>query len=71
MPTTTLQMVFRNEEGRIVTVSLPDPIEPLDSMEVQQVMEDIIEKDVFTSPGGNLTEVVAARLVARQVTDII
>ncbi len=71
MPTTTLQMVFRNLEGRTVTLSVADPIEPIDSEAVQQVMEDIIEKNVFTSTGGDLKEIVAARLVARQVTSII
>lgn len=67
----TLQMVFRNEEGRTVTISLADPIETLDSNQVQLVMEEIIEKNIFTSSGGNLLEVVAARLVSREVTEVI
>ncbi|QNO14483.1 DUF2922 domain-containing protein [Alkalicella caledoniensis] len=71
MPTTTLQMIFKNAQGRNVTISVADPIEPMDSNQVQQAMEEIISKDVFTSPGGDLVEVVAARLVARQVTEII
>ncbi|SES81223.1 DUF2922 domain-containing protein [Anaerobranca gottschalkii] len=66
----TLQLVFRNQEGRTVTLSLNDPIEPIDSGEVQSVMDTIIAKDVFTSTGGSLVEKVTARLVAREVTEI-
>jgi hypothetical protein len=68
--TKTLQLVFRNEEGRTVTLSLNDPIEPIDSGEVEGVMDTIIAKDVFTSSGGSLVEKVTARLVAREVTEI-
>ncbi|SHK14452.1 Protein of unknown function [Anaerobranca californiensis DSM 14826] len=66
----TLQLVFKNQEGKTVTLSLNDPIEPIDSGQVQEVMDTIIARDVFTSTGGSLVEKVTARLVAREVTEI-
>ena len=71
MPTTTLQLVFRNQAGRTVTISLNDPLETLEAEEIEAVMDLIIEKDVFDSTGGGLTDKVAARIVAREVTTII
>lgn len=71
MPTTTLQLVFRNQEGRSVTISLNEPMESLEADDIEGVMDLIIEKNVFESTGGYLVDKVAARIVAREVTTII
>lgn len=71
MPTTTLQLVFRNQEGRTVTISLNEPLEELEAQDIETVMDLIIEKNVFESAGGELIDKVAARIVAREVTTII
>ncbi len=62
-----LELLFENEEGRQVTISLPDPIEPVDPERVKTVMQTVIDRDVFTSSGGNLVAIRGARIVSHQV----
>ncbi|WP_350344118.1 DUF2922 domain-containing protein [Proteinivorax tanatarense] len=71
MPTVNLQLVFRNEEGNQTTLSVRDPIQPVDSEQVEQVMDEIIQKNVFDSTGGDLVGKVAARLVSREIEEIL
>lgn len=62
-----LELLFENEEGRQVTISLHDPIEPVDPEQVVDVMQTIIDKDVLTSSGGDLVSIRGARITAQQV----
>lgn len=66
----TLQLVFENEEGKNATYTLNDPVEPADSEEVKTAMETVIEQDVFTTNGGRLVKVKAAKIVDRKVEEI-
>jgi len=65
-----LQMSFLTELGNTVTLSIPDPKPGLTEEEVQQVMQTIIDKNVFTSTTGPLVAIKAARVVAREVTPL-
>jgi hypothetical protein len=66
----TLQMIFRNEEGRNVTISVPDARDDLLGPEVEAVMTDILSRNIFRTTGGDLEEMVRAQVVSRQ-TDIL
>lgn len=66
----TLQLSFLTELGNTVTLSIPDPKPGLTETEVQQVMQTIIDKNVFTSTTGSLVAIKAARVVAREVTPL-
>lgn len=61
----TLEMVFRNESGKEVTLSIADPRENLTLAEVKTVMEDIIAKQIFESKTGDLAQVVEARITSK------
>lgn len=65
-----LELIFVNTEGRNVTLSLDEPIEPVDATAVSEVMDEVLTQGVFTSPGGELIAKKAARIVERNVTDI-
>ncbi|KAF0197017.1 MAG: hypothetical protein FD169_689 [Bacillota bacterium] len=67
----TLQMVFVNEAGGNVTISVQDPHEALAEQAVVDVMTLIIEKDIFVSNGGSLISIHSARIVSRDVEPII
>jgi hypothetical protein len=69
--TKTLQMLFVNEEGRTVTVSLPDPLETLTALQVSAVMDMIVLKNAFVSTGGALVSGSGARVVSRGVETIL
>lgn len=66
----TLQLVFLNEGGSRVTLSVPNPREELSASVLEDAMDAIIAADVFISPGGGLANKVRASLVSRQ-TDIL
>ncbi len=63
----TLQMIFANEEERNVTISVADPAPELDIAAVEPVMDSIIARNVFETPGGELTDKVRAQIVTRTV----
>ena len=67
----TLQMIFVNEAGGNVTISVQDPLETLSEQSVAEVMTLIIEKDVFVSNGGALVSIHSARIVSRDIEPII
>lgn len=58
----TLEMAFRNQSGKEIRLSLPDPKTDLTRTQVETVMQTIISKNIFTSKGGDLTQIVDVRL---------
>lgn len=65
-----LELQFKNEEDNTVTLSLDNPIEPVDGAAVNAAMDNILQQDVFTSRGGGLVSKHAARIVERTVTEV-
>lgn len=58
----TLEMVFRNESGKEVVLSMLEPKDDLTLAEVSTVMQDIITKNIFSTKSGDLVQVVEARI---------
>ena len=58
----TLEMVFRNESGKSVTLSLLEPKDNLTLTEVSTVMQDVISKNIFSTTSGDLVQVIEARI---------
>jgi len=69
--TKTLQMIFLNAANGRVTISVVDPKDDITSTEVETAMNDIIAGNVINSTGGDLAALVGARIVTRQVTELI
>lgn len=65
-----LELLFENEEGRTVTFSLDEPVEPVDPEAVSAAMDEVLAQNVFESNGGELVKKKGARIVERYVTDI-
>lgn len=65
-----LELKFENEDGKTVTYSLDNPIEPADPEAVKAAMDEILNQDTFTSNGGDLVAIKSARIVERTVEDI-
>ncbi len=65
-----LELKFANEAGSVVTISLDNPIEPVDPLAVSAAMDEIITQNAFSSSGGNLTGKSGARIVERTINDI-
>jgi hypothetical protein len=67
----TLQMIFLNANNARVTISVAEPKDDLTSTEVEEAMDEIINQNIINSTGGDLVQVVGARLVTRQVVELI
>ncbi len=67
----TLQLVFRNEENSLFTLSLTSPRTDLELPDVTTAMDTIISKNIFHTAGGDLVSKVRARIVTREVEEII
>lgn len=65
-----IELKFENEDGKTVTYSLENPIEPVDPEAVKEAMDEIITQNAFTSSGGDLVAKKSARIVARTVEEI-
>lgn len=66
-----LQLIFQNDEGRTVTISLADARDNLEAAEVEMVMNSIFQRNLFTTTGGNLTAPVRAQVVSRDVETLV
>ncbi|MFC4402964.1 DUF2922 domain-containing protein [Gracilibacillus xinjiangensis] len=66
----TIELKFENEEGKTVTISLDQPVEPVDPQAVHTAMDEIIAQNALFSTGGDLVGKKSARVVERNVTDI-
>jgi hypothetical protein len=66
----TLQMVFKNESGKNVTINVTDAKDSLTSTEVKAAMQSIIAKNVFVSTGGKLVSAESAQLVDKQTAEL-
>lgn len=66
----TLELVFRNTAGQEVVMSLADPKAGLSRADAETVMQAIIAENVFTSKGGDLLEIVDARIRSRSTQSL-
>lgn len=67
----TLELQFTNQEGKVARISIDDPIEPVDPAAVSAAMDTILTADVFTSAGGSFVAKKGARVVERNVAEIV
>ena len=68
--TKKLELVFENELAKNVTISLDNPVYPVDPAAISAAMDEIIAQNAFTSSGGNLVAKKSARVVDRTVETI-
>jgi hypothetical protein len=66
----TLQLVFLNQNGSRVTISIPEPAEPIDAADVTDAMDQIIGADVIVTSGGGLATKVMAVVVSRDSEEV-
>ncbi|PLT34422.1 DUF2922 domain-containing protein [Bacillus sp. V5-8f] len=65
----TLELIFVTEEGKTASISIEDPIEPININVVKQSMDTILAANVFTSPSGDFVGKKGARVVERNVNE--
>jgi len=65
----TLQMVFQNQLGKNISISIPEVREDVTEGEIKTLMNLIIAKNIFESTGGDLASVMSASLISRDVQE--
>lgn len=58
----TVELVFITAANSHFTISIPSPLETLTLAAAHAVMDTIIAKNVFSTTGGDLTDIYAARI---------
>lgn len=66
-----LEMIFQNAVGKNARISVADPKDNLTAAEVQTAMDTILAKNIFNTTGGDIVKVVSARIVTRDVAEIL
>lgn len=69
--TSNLELSFQNFAGKTVRFTLPEPKQDLTPENVQNAMNLIISKNIFSTTGGDLVKVLGARIVVRDVIEVI
>ncbi|MFW5647635.1 MAG: DUF2922 domain-containing protein [Candidatus Alkaliphilus sp. MAG34] len=65
-----LQMVFRTNQNKKVTIKVTVPKEDLEAEEVKDVMDLIIDNNVIHAAAGDLTTIEGAFIVETDVTEL-
>lgn len=68
--TKTLRLVFRNQEGKNVTISLDNPRSDVTSAEIEAAMDLVIARNIFTSSGGDLVSKQDIRIIDSTTNDL-
>lgn len=68
--TTVLEMHFRNETGKEVTILVNNPKDGLTAATVSAVMQNIITKNIFSTASGDLVQIVSAQLRSTDVAEL-
>lgn len=66
-----LEMEFLNNLNKKHVISIDDPKLDLTPVEVQSAMKSIISENIFMVSGGDLAEVVEARVVTTTVNKLM
>ena len=64
----TLELVFKTAEGDTTVITVTDPRTDITAEEAQEAMETILAANVVETSGGDLAEIVEARMRVTQVT---
>lgn len=64
-----LVMTFENEDGGKVNLSIVDPREDIEEQEIRQVMQLVVDKDIFEPNQLSLVKPLYARIVNTQTTE--
>lgn len=67
MPVETLVLIFLNQAGNTVRLTINNVKQGLTDADVKAAMENIIAKNIFDSTGGDLVMPSSAELIARSV----
>jgi len=69
--TKTLEMVFGNAGGKETVLRLADPKDGLTLAEVNAVMQNIVQANIFQTNSGDLVQAVSARISSKDTVELV
>lgn len=70
MPVKTLAMIFENQMGDSVRMTVSNVRDSITELEVKAVMQTIIDRNIFDTDGGNLAVISGAEIITRTVQEL-
>lgn len=67
----TLELQFDTRDNKPFSITLSDPVEPVNPASIAAAMDAIIAQNCFTTSGGDVIAKKGARLVERNENDIV
>jgi hypothetical protein len=67
----TLELIFENEQGKSSRITLDQPVELVDTAKINAALSAVVTANIFSSSGGDFVKATGARIVERNVTDIV
>ena len=64
-----LMMTFKTDEDKNTSISIDDPRENLNEVEIKNVMQLILQKDIFSINGASIVDLVEAKIVQTGTTE--
>ncbi|MDQ0190066.1 DUF2922 domain-containing protein [Alicyclobacillus cycloheptanicus] len=66
----TLQMEFLTDQNKKVHVNVPNPVQPIDNTAVENAMDLIVSKNIFTFSQGTIVKKVGASVIQSDTTSV-
>lgn len=67
----TLELQFNTRDNKPFSITLTDPVEPVNTAAIAAAMDAIIMQNCFTTSGGDVVAKKGARIIERSENDII
>ena len=68
---TDLDLVFKNAAGKKVTLNIEEPKSGVTKAEIDAAMEVVVNNNIFSTSGGDITEAVEGRLRTTTLNPIV
>ena len=66
-----LEMEFKDVAGKKFTLSLEEPKNDLTESDIRAAMEEVVNKNIFSTKEGDIVETVKARIIKTEIEEIM
>lgn len=66
-----LEMEFKDIAGKKFSLSLESPREDLTEIDIKEAMDEVVNKNIFSTKEGDIVETVGARIVTTEIEEIM
>ena len=66
----TIELQFTTRDNKPFSITLTDPIEPVNPVAIEAAMDAVILQNCFTTSGGDVVGKKGARIIERNESDI-